>query len=463
MDSAQGFRMPSENASRESNRGDHILKPGMGMIKRPAWAKSDPTVLRVLPCIQDGNFQPTRYNNTDFSGWFYAASMVLGFGNPQKSWIAYDPEDTHYDTRNNPAVILYDLANQVSGGKIRGPQEWALMIKGGQGRSALISRPDTALMVRCAIYEYKGAPNNPPDGLAPNHQTVFMLLKKSAWSSMNKEINTPSGANSENPNLRFQHGDIVSLTDGAYMLFYEMGFTPRGYEHLKAIAPMTYTGKAKPIGYDCLLSKTYRGQPATFSNEEIAMIAKRVETPIRDCVNLPSDEEQVRFIVDSMRDNPASAGLVVHALRDRYERIMPADFVSFGNEFLRQVGLMATTVSNPGFNPSMQSQVQAPLTYQSPSWSQGQTPLSYQQATSNLAPVGVPVPQPVNDYYPKVSAPAIPQPVPVHNTVPMVNNMADIQRMVSSNISESAEDSDKIQDILRAKLSKARSTNGTPE
>jgi hypothetical protein len=45
----------------------------------------------------------------------------------------------------------------------------------------------------------------------------------------------------------------------------------------------------------------------------------------------------------------------------------------------------------------------------------------------------------------------------------MVNNMADIQRMVSSNISESAEDSDKIQDILRAKLSKARSTNGTPE
>jgi hypothetical protein len=95
---------------------------------------------------------------------------------------------------------------------------------------------------------------------------------------------------------------------------------------------MTYTGKAKPIGYDCLLSKTYRGQPATFSNEEIAMIAKRVETPIRDCVNLPSDEEQVRFIVDSMRDNPASAGLVVHALRDRYERIMPADFVSFGND-----------------------------------------------------------------------------------------------------------------------------------
>lgn len=455
MDPAQGFRMPSENAARESNRGDHILKPGMGMIKRPSWAKSDPTVLRVLPCIQDGNFQPTRYNNTDFSGWFYAASMVLGFGNPQKSWIAYDPEDTHYDTRNNPAVILYDLASQVSVGKIKGPQEWALMIKGGQGRSALISRPDMALMVRCAIYENKGASNNPPDGLAPNHQTVFMLLKKSAWSSMNKEINTPSGVTSEDPNLRFQHGDIVSLTDGAYMLFYEMGFTPRGYEHLKAISPMAYTGKSKPIGYDCLLSKTYRGQPATFSNEEIAMIAKRVETPIKDCVSVPSDEEQVRFIVDSMRDNAASAGLVVHALRDRYERIMPADFVGFGNEFLRQVGLMATLVSNPGFNqPTAQAQAQ---------WAPNQTPLAYQQATSNLAPVGVPVPQPVYDYYPKVSAPAIPHPVSVPNTVPMVNNMADIQRMVSSNISESSENSEKIQDILKAKLSKARSTNGASE
>ena len=456
----QGFRMPSENASRESNRGDHILKPGSGMVKRPSWAKSDPTVIRIFPCIQDGNFQPTRYTDTDFSGWFYAASMVLGFGNPQKSWIAYDPEDRHYDTRNNPAVIVYDLANQVANGKVRGPQEWALMLKGGQGRSALISRPDTALIVRCAVYENKGQPNNPPDGLAPNHQTVFMLLKKSAWSAMNKEINSSSGVSSENSNLRFKHGDVVSLADGSYFLFYEMGFPPRGYEHLKdAPAMASYSSKMKPIGYDCIVSKMYRGQPATFSQEEVGMIARRVASPIRDCLNFPTDEEQVRFIVDSMRDNSASAGLVVHALRDRYERSIPADFVNFGNEFLRQVGLMATSVSNPGFTPAQQFQAQQALpTYPMP---------TYQQNTAGLAPVaapvGVPVPQAIPSNYPQVAAPTIPQPVPSPNQVPMMQNMADIQSMISKNISEVSENPDKIRDELKDMLARNRAGHNVPE
>ena len=452
MSGFQGFRMPSENAARESNRGDHILKPGSGMVKRPSWSKSDPTVIRVLPCIQGNNFQPSRYTENDFSGWFYAASMVLGFGNPQKSWIAYDPEDRHYDTRNNPAVIIYDLVRQVESGKMRGPQEWALMIKGGQGRSALISRPDTALIVRCAVYEYKGQPNTPPDGLGQNHQTVFMLLKKSAWTAMNKEINTPSGVNSEDPNLKFKHGDFVSLTDGSYMLFFEMGFVPRGYEALKPPQPMSgYNSKMKPIGYDCILSKTYRGQPASFNQEEIAMIARRVATPIRDCLNFPSDEEQVRFIIDGMRDNAASAGLVVHALRDRYERLMPADFVSFGNEFLRQVGLMATSVVNPGFQQAAQWQQPAQPAqhvYANPAV------VNYQQATAGLA-MGTPVPQQVPANYPNVPAPTVPQPIPAQ-TAPLVNSMSDINNIISQNISESSENAEKIRDDIKEKLRRAR-------
>ena len=447
----QGFRMPSENAARESNRGDHILKPGAGMVKRPSWAKSDPTVIRVFPCIQDNNFQPTRYTDEDFSGWFYAASMVLGFGNPQKSWIAYDPEDRHYDTRNNPAVIIYDLANQVSNGKVRGPQEWALMLKGGAGRSALISRPDTALIVRCAVYENKGQTNNPPDGLATNHQTVFMLLKKSAWSAMNKEINSPSGVSSENCNLRFKHGDVVSLTDGAYLLFYEMGFTPRGYEHLKDAPPASsYSSKMKPIGYDCIVSKTYRGLPAAFNNDEIAMIAKRVASPIRDCLSFPSDEEQVRFIVDSMRDNAASAGLVVHALRDRYERIMPNDFVNFGNEFLRQVGLMATSVAHPGYAPAQQFHAQQAVS-------------SYQQATAGLAPGGGPVPSTPPSNYPQVAVPNVPQPIPSPTAVPMMQNIADLQSMVNKSISEVSSNPEKIREDLKDLLAKNRASNNVPQ
>lgn len=460
MSGFQGFKMPSENAARESNRGDHILKPGAGMIKRPSWSKSDPTVIRVFPCIQGNNFQPSRYSETDFSGWFYAASMVLGFGNPQKSWIAYDPEDRHYDTRNNPAVIIYDLIKQVENGKMRGPQEWALMLKGGQGRSALISRPDTALIVRCAVYEYKGQPNTPPDGLAPNHQTVFMLLKKSAWTAMNREINTPSGVNSEDPNLKFKHGDFVNLADGSYMMFFEMGFVPRGYESLKPAQPMTYSSKMKPIGYDCLLTKSYRGQPATFSQDEIGMIARRVANPIRDCLVFPSDEEQVRFIIDGMRDNAASAGLVVHALRDRYERLMPADFVSFGNEFLRQVGLMATTVVNPGFQPSTQWQPQAQQ--QQFGYQQNPVVANYQQATAGLAQ-GMPVPQQVPANYPNVAAPMPPQPVPSPATAPLVNSLADINNIITQNISESSEGAEKIRDDIKEKLKRARLKNEVAE
>jgi hypothetical protein len=465
MTGFQGFKMPSENAARESNRGDHILKPGSGMIKRPSWSKSDPTVIRVFPCIQGNNFQPSRYTENDFSGWFYAASMVLGFGNPQKSWIAYDPEDRHYDTRNNPAVIIYDLVKQVENGKMRGPQEWALMLKGGQGRSALISRPDTALLVRCAIYEYKGQPNTPPDGLAPTHQTVFMLLKKSAWTAMNREINSPSGVTSEDPNLRFKHGDFVSLTEGSFMMFFEMGFVPRGYEAMKPQQPMSsYNSKMKPIGYDCILTKSHRGVPATFNNEEIAMIAKRVATPIRDSLSFPSDEEQVRFIIDSMRDNPASAGLVVHALRDRYERLLPADFVSFGSEFLRQVGLMATTVANPGlqWQPAQQP-VPQPMAQ----------PYAYQQPA---VPYQVPaVPAPVQQVpqvpelptYPFPASPAVQgrppfpvAPTPLQEQVaPLINNMSDLSSIISHSISESSEGAEKIRDDIKEKLRRARQNN----
>jgi hypothetical protein len=156
------------------------------------------------------------------------------------------------------------------------------------------------------------------------------------------------GVSSDNVNQKFESGDVVALKDGAFLVFYEIGMIPRGYDAPRSAPPVAY-GKSKPIGYDCIISKNYRGMPATFTDSEIEMIAKRVANPIRTQLNFPTDEEQVRYVVDSMRGTPAHAGMVVHALRDRYERYLPTDFVNYGNEFLRQVGLMAAMVSNPGY------------------------------------------------------------------------------------------------------------------
>lgn len=479
MSGFNGFRMPSENSSRENNRGEHILKQGSGLIKRPSWSKSDPTVVRIFPSIQNGAFQPTRYTENDFSGWFYACSIVSGFGNPQKSWIIYDPEDRHYDTRSNPAMLIYDLANQVSNGKTRGPQEWALALKGSSGRAALITKPDIALISRCAIYEYKGQPNNPPDGLAPNHQTVYLLLKKSAWTAMNRELGVRSQVNSEDANQKFLHGDIVNPVDGSYLVFFEMGLPPKGYEsQLKSAAPAPSWGNARrPIGYDCIISKQYRGMPATFSQDEISNIARRVSTPIRDNLNFPSDEEQVRFIVDSMRDTAANAALVVHALRDRYERLLPSDFVNFGNEFLRQVGLMATSVSNPGFAPNQQiqhwqqpahhggmpvQQFQQPIQqpYQQPAQVQpnyqAPAPNAYMDATAHLAQTH---PQSIPVSMPQQSTPAMPHPVPAPTAAPVMNNMADLQSMVNQSVSEASELSEQVSSSLMGKLRQMRAKN----
>jgi hypothetical protein len=350
MSNFGGQSLPSlESSNLDSGRGDHVLKPGAGMIMRPSWTKSDPTVIRPFPCFEGNTFQPTRYSENEYSKWFFECTMVTSFGNPQKSWIAYDPEDRNYEVRSNPAVMVYDLAAQVSNGKVRGPQEWALAIKGGQGKSAAVSKPDRTLLIRCAMYEYKGEPKQPVDGLAPNHQTVYMLLKKSAWQSMVRELSVVKpGVSSDNVNQKFESGDVVALKDGAFLVFYEIGMIPRGYDAPRSAPPVAY-GKSKPIGYDCIISKNYRGMPATFTDSEIEMIAKRVANPIRTQLNFPTDEEQVRYVVDSMRGTPAHAGMVVHALRDRYERYLPTDFVNYGNEFLRQVGLMAAMVSNPGY------------------------------------------------------------------------------------------------------------------
>lgn len=353
-----GQSLPSLESNNDSGRGDHILKPGAGLIMRPSWTKSDPTVIRPFPCFEGNSFQPARYSENEYSKWFFACTMVTSFGNPQKSWIAYDPEDRNYEVRSNPAVMVYDLAAQVSNGKVRGPQEWALAIKGGQGKSAAVSKPDKTMLVRCAMYEYKGEPKQPVDGLAPNHQTVYMLLKKSAWQSMVRELSVlkEGVASFDDVNQKFESGDVVSLKQGAFFVFYEIGMIPRGYDAPRSAPAVTY-GKSKPIGYDCIISKAYRGASASFSDAEIQMIAKRVANPIRTELVFPTDEEQVRYVVDSMRGTPAHAGLVVHALRDRYERFLPNDFVNYGSEFLRQVGLMATTVSNPGYSQHQQQPV----------------------------------------------------------------------------------------------------------
>ena len=386
MSNFGGQSLPSLESNNDSGRGDHVLKPGSGLIMRPSWTKSDPTIIRPFPCIEGDAFQPTRYSENEYSKWFFECTMVTSFGSPQKSWIASDPEDRNYEVRSNPAVMVYDLAAQVSNGKVRGPQEWALAIKGGQGKSAAVSKPDRTLLVRCAMYEYKGEPKQPVDGMAPNHQTVYMLLKKSAWQSMVRELSVAKkagGGSVDNVNQKFESGDVVALKDGAFLVFYEIGMIPRGYDAPRA-APAASYGKSKPIGYDCIISKTYRVMPATFTDSEIEMIAKRVANPIRTQLNFPTDEEQVRYVVDSMRGTPAHAGLVVHALRDRYERFLPSDFVNYGNEFLRQVGLMAAMVSNPGYN---QQQQQQPVL---PTWNMPAAPQPVQVPQPVQAPMAVP-------------------------------------------------------------------------
>ena len=391
-----GISLPNFDSRPDSNRGDHTLKPGAGIIMRPSWTKSDATVIRPFPCTEGNSFQPARYSESECSKWFFEATMVSSFGNPQKSWIAYDPEDHNYEVRSNPSVMVYDLAYQVANNtNVRGPQEWALAIKGGAGKSATVSKPDRVLIVRCAVYEYKGEPKQPIDGLAPHHQTVFMVLKKSAAQALIRELSLlkNDGASSTgNVNDKFKSGDVVSVKDGAFLVFYEIGMTPRGYE-APALSPASY-GKPQGKGYDCLISKTYRGQPASFTDAEMEIVARRTATPIRDNLNFPSDEEQIRYVVDSMRGQASHAGLVVHALRDRYERFLPADFLNFGNEYLRQVGLMATAVSNPGYAQTQPVLPTYPAPVYAPAQAYAPTPVQAPaQATVKAAPQAYPDPQ----------------------------------------------------------------------
>jgi hypothetical protein len=425
-----GISLPNFDSRPDSNRGDHTLKPGSGIIMRPSWTKSDATVIRPFPCIEGNSFQPARYTESECSKWFFEATMVSSFGNPQKSWIAYDPEDHNYEVRSNPSVMVYDLAYQVANNtNVRGPQEWALAIKGGAGKSATVSKPDRVLIVRCAVYEYKGEPKQPIDGLAPHHQTVFMVLKKSAAQALIRELSVlRSESAHDNVNNKFKSGDVVSLKDGAFLVFYEIGMTPRGYD-APASSSSSY-GKPQGKGYDCLISKTYRGQPASFTDAEIEIVARRVANPIRDNLNFPSDEEQIRYVVDSMRGQASHAGLVVHALRDRYERFLPSDFLAFGNEYLRQVGLMATSVANPGY----QAQPVLP-TY----------PVPTQQAYQAYAPAQAYTPVPVQAPA-QVAAKSAPQAYP------------DPQKIVSAAASAPEIDMDK--DVLMAQLRELRAKAG---
>ena len=74
--SSFGISAPNfESSGSDFNRGDHVLKPGAGIVMRPSWTKSDPTVIRPFPCIEGDSFQPARYSEHAYSKWFSDSSV----------------------------------------------------------------------------------------------------------------------------------------------------------------------------------------------------------------------------------------------------------------------------------------------------------------------------------------------------------------------------------------------------
>lgn len=285
----------------------------------------EPTVIRVLPGINDANpaiVDPWRFSpaSGDFGAWGLNAVCAVSIGTPGKTWFAADPAIESPDLSSHPLTLLHNSVNRAVENREERPG-WAGLIKGGAGRSAALTRPKRCLISQAAIFEYKNKPYNPPRGLAAEDKPVAMLYTPSAAGALTKAMeDRVEGYQGDQNDFKsmYVNGDPVSAAAGQFAVFYKLGNDPR-QQSAAQVAQVSWGGSRKEsgsdrqeLGYGVFFEPTYKGMPA---GPILESYLKSKVKRWRDVVRAPSIHEQLEWIVNGFIHQP---DLLVYALDDFY-------------------------------------------------------------------------------------------------------------------------------------------------
>jgi hypothetical protein len=336
------YRFVDNASSSNSNDfGNYILKRGMGEVRRPTWNRTV-TVVRFLPQwnFEENRWEPFRRSPApmDLGDWIRRYDAVRGFGENGVTFLLYDPiVNNTYDIQSNPCVILYRAINNAIDNRTCEP-DWPALLKGGQGRRALLSRHQPIYIARAGIFCIKSkdmaTSERAPLGLAASDPAYFMELPKTAGerlvSLLEERVEGFQGDPEDYDGL-FKNGDIVSLDKGAYVTMFEEGADPRketsAYQQGAAPRQLTVAtggrgnyaasgGSSQFKGYDMYVEKTWRGFSAALNTPELEQLIKSKQRPWEDCLQFFSHQEQAFLVQDGF---PPSA--ILYAWRDHPEWI----------------------------------------------------------------------------------------------------------------------------------------------
>lgn len=353
--------------SSESPYQSYILKRGAGETMKPSW--DQPTIFRILPGLNPDNpteFDPWRFSTRadEYGQWFYpvdvAAVSCEANNRTSRTWVIRDPFDKAYNLSTNPLVLMRNAVKSAITQKQPFAINWLSLINGGQGRGPELAGPKECWLVQAVIMEHGGKVFEIPKGFGPDDRTVFMVLTVSAVQAVKRamEQRKPDFAGDpEDIAGHFIHGDPIALNDGAYIVLFNREKDPRAQNNRasghSAFANAGNRGGAMEVkGYDAFLQKEYRGgsaQLAEFTN----LVFDKVKN-WQDAVNIPSDEEQVKFLEQVYR--PFS-DLLVYSLDDSYGEVLDQ---KIRREGLVKLGRMRPVDHVPIPEPSAPPAVAAP-------------------------------------------------------------------------------------------------------
>jgi hypothetical protein len=332
----------SENATGNTSNeyGNHILRRGMGEIRKPSWNRTE-TVVRLLPQwdFEANRWSPFRNSPApmDYGDWIRRYDAVRGFGESGITMLLFDPiANPAYDVQSNPCVILYRAINAAIDAKQCEP-DWPALLKGGNNRRAVLGRHGPLYLSRCGIFRIKSkdmaTAERSPLGLANSDPAFFLELPKTAGEkliSLTEERNEDFQGDPDDYKAAYTHGDIVSLDAGAYIHIFEEGADPRSEQsYQQGAAPRQLVvgsggrgnyggggGGTQFKGYDLYIEPTWKGFSAQLNTPELERLIKSKQKPWDDCLQFYGHQEQAFLVQDGF---PPSA--ILYAWRDHPEWI----------------------------------------------------------------------------------------------------------------------------------------------
>lgn len=310
----QRYSFSAHAQARSGDRmGNCILRQDSGVQHwKPCWGNGV-TVFRPFPTRDwsspAGQWEPFRYSAEThaYSDWIRKYETVRGIGDPGVTFITTNPVD-ETPAEVSPAHVLYNaISRAVESGQDQ--PGWAALLRGGNNRRAMLSRPTASYLIQGCIMQNKTEVMRPPKGLFDS--TVMLELSAQAGFSLLQAMDlqrdgVQAASHGQDWESIYVNGDPVGLDHGRFITFYKAEDGDPRQARQGGGSPSAWTasnpmfqggpGQQRQIGYGVFLEPTFNGTPASLIEYE-EHVRQRVRS-WDDILWFPTVDQQAKMLAE---------------------------------------------------------------------------------------------------------------------------------------------------------------------